>query len=167
MGMTCHSLLLEFWLDPFRWIKILHFPGDLAFQIAGVEKCDRANAATALEKRIPECFQSDPVGGDNPHSGDDDAVSLNHSAYQPTENLLPPTVGLDESRRNLTLKADEALACIKDPNSNVPTKCSHYNSIPPAPTALIHNFSLIHKIDLARRPFLFNPRPKPSCFSPR
>jgi signal transduction histidine kinase len=37
----------------------------------------------------------------------------------------------------------------------------------PCPTALIHNFSLIHKIDLARRPFLFNPPPKPAVVSAR
>ena len=164
--MTCHSLRLKFWLDIFKWIKILHFPGDLAFQIAGVEKCDSANAATALEKRIPECFQSDPIRGENPHPGDDDAVLLNHSAHQPTKNLIRPKVGLDESRKSLALKANEALACIKEPNSNVPTKCSHYIFHPLCPAALIHNFSVIHKIDLARRLFLFNPPPSPQLFQP-
>src|SRR5205085_4105971 len=130
LGMTCHSLGLKFWLDIFKRIKILHFARDLAFQIAGVEKRDWANAATALEKRIPECFQSDPVGGENPHPGDDDAVSLNHSGYQPSKHRLRPKVSLDESRKKLALKADETPASIKKPNSNVPTKCSHYISFP-------------------------------------
>ena len=98
--MTCHSLGLKFWLDIFKRIKILHFARDLAFQIAGVEKRDWANAATALEKRIPECFQSDPIGGENPHPGDDDAVSLNHSACQPSKHRLRPKLAWTSREKN-------------------------------------------------------------------
>ena len=38
LRMTCHALGLEFWFDIFRRIKILHFPGDLAFEIAEASK---------------------------------------------------------------------------------------------------------------------------------
>jgi hypothetical protein len=53
---------------------------------------------------------------------------------------------------SLQLKAGDPLASIKNPNSNAHIKCSHYISIP-CPIALIHKFSLIHKIDLALSPF--------------
>jgi len=88
-------------------------------------------------------------------------------AYQPMKTLLRPKAGLDEARKSLALKANKALAWIKEPNSNFPTKCSHYISHLPCPTALIHNFSVIHKIDLACRPFLFNPPPSPAIVSAR
>ncbi|MGB8804703.1 MAG: hypothetical protein WCC93_07240, partial [Chthoniobacterales bacterium] len=46
------------------------------------------------------------------------------------------------------MKAGNPLASIKNANSSVHTKCSHYISIP-CLIALIQKFSVIHKIDLA------------------
>jgi hypothetical protein len=46
------------------------------------------------------------------------------------------------------LKTGNPVTSIKNVNSNAHTKCSHYISIP-CLLALIHKFSVIHKIDLA------------------
>src|SRR5207247_282966 len=88
LRVTCHSLRLEFRFDIFRWIEILHFPGDLAFQIAGIKKSDRSNAATTAEQRIPESFQPNSVRREHPHPGNNDAVSLNHDATPQRRNPL-------------------------------------------------------------------------------
>jgi hypothetical protein len=60
----------------------------LAFQIAGIKKSDWSNAATPVEQGIPESFQPDSVWCEHPHTGNNDAVSLNHDATPQRRNPL-------------------------------------------------------------------------------
>jgi hypothetical protein len=84
-----------------------------------------------------------------------------------TEGSRRPSASPRDLQKNLLTELDLLLACIKEPNSNSCTECGHYISIALPYIALIHNFSVIHKIDLALRPFLFNPPPSPAIVSAR
>ncbi|PYK59657.1 MAG: hypothetical protein DME43_08190 [Verrucomicrobia bacterium] len=87
-------------------------------------------------------------------------------AYQPTKKLLRPKVGLDEARKSLALKANKALAWIKEPNSNFPTKCSHYISHLPCPLHLFTIFQLFTRSILRAVRFCLTLRQAPQLFQP-
>src|SRR2546430_13803174 len=78
-----------------------------------------------------------------------------------------PSFYLRRFLNKLTVENGRASGVHQKANSNVPTKCSHYIFHPPCPSELIHKFSLIHKIDLACRSFLFHPRPSPAALLAR
>ncbi len=78
LGVARHALRFQLRFDIIEGIEIFHFAGDPALEIAGVKKRDRADPAPGREERFPKRFEPDPVGGHDPHSGNNNSISLIH-----------------------------------------------------------------------------------------
>src|SRR5438067_2398009 len=69
MDEAAHLLQL-FFLDEVERIEILHFCGDLAGEISGIEVADAGYAALAREQVLPDFFGGVGHRADQPQAGD-------------------------------------------------------------------------------------------------
>ena len=76
--MPRHAFRFEFRIDIIERLEPFHFARDPALECACIETRDRANATTPRHERIPECLETDSVGRENAHSGNNDAITLRH-----------------------------------------------------------------------------------------
>jgi hypothetical protein len=76
LGVACHAVRPQFGLDVIQGVEAFHFTCDPAFEMAGVETGYGPDTAPAGQERAPERLQPDPIGGENTHPCDDDAVTL-------------------------------------------------------------------------------------------
>ena len=74
--MPRHAFRFQFRLDVIQRIEIFHFARDPTLELAGIKKSDRPDSASAGQKRFPKFLQADSVRRQNPHSGNDDAISF-------------------------------------------------------------------------------------------